>query len=207
MTDLAELDALIIRNLEEIEQGYDRIEGEIEERLNKEAAEVFEEAAKGAGWFTMATALEKDFWLVKTGWQIEEGPAAESDHYLVIRTEFDSKQSDVSWAQTFVSGRLLLVIDSDAYTHNKWLSFLKKDNPANVVKRLTTLSGFRFEPDNKTESLALPVRIDQEALAQAFAGEIDFNEALAPLAAGLNEIVAQEALLDELARLVRKADA
>jgi len=210
MADTAELDALIIRNLEEIEQGYQRITGDIERRLDKEAAKLFEEAAEAAGWATHATVLDDDFWLMKTDWQMEEGPPEEVDSYLVIRLEWDSKGPDVSWAQTFVGGqgsRLLLTIASDTYSDNKWLRFLKENEPSDVIKRLIKASGFRFEPDNKTEPLAMPVRIDRDRLAQAFGGEIDFLDALAPLATALREVVRQEALLDKLAGLAREADA
>ena len=210
MTDTGELDAIIIRNITEIEQGYDRICDEIEKRLDDESGRVFREVAGEYGWFTKATSLDDDFWMTKHEWQIEDGAAEQSDHYLAITLEANSSGPDVSWAQTFIGGQgaqLLLAISSDLFTSAKWFRFLRDGKASKVVERIIKSSGSKisFDPDNKYEPFARGVRIDQEELARAFAGEIEFEKALSPLASALRETLDLEAEFKELVRSIKDA--
>ncbi len=208
MTDTGELDAVIIRNITEIEQGYDRIHGEIEKRLDAECGKIFEEAARKYGWISKATSIEEDFWMTKSQWQLEEGPAEESDHYLSIAIDNSSNGPDVSWAQTFVGGQgaqLLITIVSDLFTSAKWFRFLKDGQANKLVREIVAASTITFDPDNKYEPFARPVKIDQEELARAFAGEIEFEDALMPLEKALHEVLELEEMLGKMVKLIRKA--
>lgn len=210
MNDIGELDAVIIRNITEIEQGYDRIHDEIEKRLDTECAKIFRQNAKKHGWIAQATSLNDDFWMTKREWQLEEGPAEESDHYLTIAIEANSNGPDVSWAQTFVGGQgsqLVLAVSSDLFTSAKWFRFLKDGEANKLVRKIVGASDSKvtFDPANKHEPFARPVKIDQEELARAFAGEIEFEEALMPLEKALHEVLELEEMLEKMVKLIRKA--
>ena len=211
MIDTSELDAVIIRNLTEIEQGYDRIHDEIEKRLDQECGKIFEKIVKKHGWIYKATSLDDDFWISKSQWQLEEGPADESDHYLTIAIEANSNNPDVSWAQTFVGGQgaqLLLAVSSDLFTTARWFRFLKDGEANKLVRKMVAASGSQltFDPDNKHEPFAVPVRVNQEELARAFAGEIEFEEALMPLERALQETLELDKMFEKMVKLIKKAN-
>jgi len=212
MTDTAELDAVIIKNITEIEQGYDRIYDEIEKRLDAECGKIFQKIAKKYGWIAKATSLEEDFWMTRSQWQLEEGPPEKSDHYLTIAIDKSSNGPDVSWAQTFVGGQgsqLLLAVFSDVFTSAKWFRFLKDGEANKLVRKIVGASNSKitFDPDNKHEPFARPVKIDQEELARAFAGETEFEEALMPLEKALQETLDLEDMFEKMVRLIKKAQA
>lgn len=207
MTDTGELDAVIIQNITEIEQGYDRIYDEIEKRLELECGKIFDDISKKYGWVCKAASLDDDFWMTKVRWRLEEGPIDESDYYLAVAIEANSNNPDVSWAQTFVGGQgaqLLLEIFSDLFSSARWYRFLKDGDANKLVRKLVAASAIKFDPDNKHEPLAIPVKIDQEELALAFAGELDFDEALMPLREALCEVLDCEEMLEKLAEMVKK---
>lgn len=209
MTDTGELDAVIIRNITEIEQGYNRIYDEIEKRIDTECGKIFRETAKAYGWLAKANSIN-DFWMTKNQWQAEEGQWDEIEYCLSIALTWNSKGPDVSWAETLVGGQgaqLLIEISSDLYSSREWFRFLKEKKPNQLVRQIVsdTSSGILFDPDNKSAPLAKPVKVDQEELAQAFAGEIEFGKALFPLRSGLNEILDYEEILNKLVKLIKQA--
>lgn len=210
MANTAELDAIIIRNITEIEQGHDRIEDEIQSKLELECARIFREVANTFGWVAKAENFGDDFWITRNDWQSEGGQWDEVDHYLVIQLDWNSTGPNVSWAQTFVGGQgaqLLLGIGSDLYKPAAWFRFLKEKQVNQLVRELVSGTGSRisFDPDNKSEPLARSIKIDQEELAQAFAGEIEFETALLPLRAGLEELLEHKDFFDKLVRIIKRA--
>ena len=148
--------------------------------------------------------------MTKGQWQLEEGPAEDSNHYLKIAIEASSNGPDVSWAQTLIGGQgaqLLVEITSDLFTPAKWFRFLKEGEANKLVRKIISEpnSTITFDPDNKHEPFSCHVKISQEDLARAFAGESDFSEALGPLERALQETLELEHMFEKMVKLIKKA--
>ena len=207
MKDMSEVDGLIIRNLTDIELAHERIEGQIQERLEREAGRIFRDVAGGAGWHCKAESLDDEFWMAKPAWKMRRKDSDdEADYLLVPALDWDSTKADTSWAGTIVGSRgsrLLLRLSTDKFTPARWSRFLEEVAVRHVVERLR-LSGLVHDPNNKSESFAIEVTAEPEKLAAAFEGEEQFDTAFRRLRGALEKIVAMEDDLEELAQLVRQ---
>lgn len=210
MQNTSEIDALIMRNIGEIELAHERIEGHLEVVLTREAGKVFRSVASAAGWHCKADSLDDDFWMAKPAWKIRRGePDDEADYLLVLALDWDSTKPEASWPGIFVGSRgsrLLVRLDSDKFTPARWSRFLEEVAVRPVVAKLRR-GGLVHDPNNKAEPFAIDVTSDPEDIALAFEGEEQFEQGLNRLKGALLAIVAMDEELEELSALVRAARA
>ena len=155
MKDMSEVNGLIIRNLTDIELAHERIEGQIQERLEREAGRIFRDVAGGAGWHSKAESLDDEFWMAKPAWKMRRKDSDdEADYLLVLALDWDSTKADTSWAGTIVGSRgsrLLLRLSTDKFTPARWSRFLEEVAVRHVVERLR-LSGL-VRPEQQVREL------------------------------------------------------
>lgn len=206
MQSPSEIDALIVRNLTEIEIAHERIEGHLHDVLEREAGRVFRRVATKAGWHYKADSLDDDFWMAKPAWKMSaRQPDDEADYLLVLALDWDSTKADTSWPGTFIGSRgsrLLVRLSTDKFTSARWSRLLEEVAVRPVVEKLRQ-SGLVHDANNKFEPFAVNVTADPEAVARAFEGETEFDQALQRLNGAVESVVAMEDELDELAALVR----
>lgn len=200
-----ELDALIVRNIADLEAAYLRATGAVDDRLWLEIARVAQDAAESAGL---------------------QGRFDGQDWILPIRPD--------AWASTDAKAKPDFSFDLGGVDPNEeaetWIGAITGDNPAGVstglvfvqnllnhrplqalyqreTKLMAQLGEAGFRRTDNGKRLYLPVRVDREKLAQAFADDI-FDEALQPLADAITQLGRNLPLLDRLVRAIRaEADA
>lgn len=200
-----ELDALIVRNIADLEAAYLRATGAVDDRLWLEIARVAQDAAESAGL---------------------QGRFDGQDWILSIRPD--------AWASTGAKAKPDFSFDLGGVDPNEeaetWIGAITGDNPAGVstglvfvqnllnprplqalyqreTKLMAQLGEAGFRRTDNGKRLYLPVRVDREKLAQAFADDI-FDEALQPLADAITQLGRNLPLLDRLVRAIRaEADA
>lgn len=207
MKEHGEIDALIIRNISEIEQAHERIGGHIERVFQDKASDIFKKVAAEKGWYCVTNSLGDDFWMVKSAWKIDQRKAnAKAEHAIYIELTWDSAVKDVSWAGTFVGSqgaRLRIIIDTDKFAKKRWIDLLVDHEDSSFMRELAYAGLTR--DDNNEDPYGISFNLDPERVAMAFEGKETFDDAFEPLAKQLKAIVSKEEALDVLAQVVRKA--
>lgn len=202
----AQLDALIVRNIGDVEAAHSRAIDEIDQRIWNEMSATVELAVQAKdGWlghFSVADIhVDADVNFYASEWrdnankvrfwfQLEEitGPDGEAPASWVAKAVGDNQQGAF----------LGLVFDQDVF-EGRTRPLLKVMKENHKLRENLANLGFG-EKDNR---IYLPVKLDQEILAQAFAEDI-FDEALAPLSKAITKIVDSRTFFDQLVACMRE---
>ena len=205
LRDLNALNALIVRNIGDIEAAIERAMQELDKRLWKEMAAVVEVAAGRYGWRSdnKPEDNEVQFSFESAEWQkgdrtaqfrfsIEEIPGATND--------FPSSWIAEAVAENPQGARLGLVLIQDV---------LKPRALARVIKKKAELLAKLADHKillNEDNALFIEINIDKEVLAQAFE-EDDFEIALNPLLTAMKTIDQAKQLINQIVTAICTEDA
>ena len=205
MSEENKLNAMIVRNIDDIDAAYSRATNEIETALTREVAAIFSEAAKSESWEGSDDDASLDeLWLAPAEWWSEGQDDEDEEYDLFLTLGYDGK-ADLTWLATFLGSgdlRLGIFLDSNALTESRWRKLVRSLDPGLINK----LAAAGFSVDASKGFIALYVKIDKEALAKGFE-DGDIAESLGPIADALAQAVKARPVLDELGTLVRKKTA
>jgi hypothetical protein len=189
------LDALIVRNIEDIEQAYARAIGPVTETL----ANAIDHLISDIGFENIDYDVNdlSDPWFGLRQWKSEtEG---EYDLYFILGFEGDA----LSWPALLIganSGSTFFELRSNSWTGTRrWRSFLKE--PAHETLREELMEA-GFVLDEKAGTLRMPLRLKSDTLAQAYESE-DFAQALEPIRRAVIQIIQARRPFDRLVELIR----
>jgi hypothetical protein len=193
-----QLDALIVRNLEDIEQSYSRASKAITETLAREINALFEQFQDRVE--SEIGDLSGDPWFALPEWKSSGDEDKNYDLFFWLTYEGDEANT---WPTIFVGANGASAwwkMGSSAWTGARtWKNFLKNPKHEDLHNELRS-DGFII--DEKEGTLRLPLRLKQEVLAHAFETE-NFDEALEPVRNTLQSISTRRDGLDRLVALIR----
>jgi hypothetical protein len=201
IVDKARLNALIVRNIADIEAAYAKANDEIKTELEEATDAIFQKVAKMRdGWKTANSNTLESCWLAPIEWKSNDDEETDSyDLYLGLYPVFGT---DDTWLSRFANER------SDKCAIFIW-SHLLSDNKLRKLSRSTEfehlaeqLLPFGFTYDKKGGWTALMISIDQEKLALGFENE-DISSALEPIERALENIIKARPILDKIVALIR----
>jgi len=193
--------AAIVRHIEEIEVALRHIRNVMDPRLEKEAGRLIERKRKAFGWAgAVDDHLDPVCWLAPEQWRM----ANDTNDYFDLYINFESSNcideaEPETWVARFLGfagSGMRFTFGSNGLFRPKWKAFLRSEP---LVQQLVD-QGFVCDP--KAGLLALPIRIDKDALLSAFEDQ-DFSEAMAPIEAQLDRIKALRPALDRLVEAIR----
>lgn len=208
MSTVANVDALVIRNMSTIEQSIEHLINVIEPRVFGAINEEITDWIEKKRWVGEATYNDQhlDIWLRPVTWRTSPGePAEHGPAYFYIMGL--SEEEDWSWV-TILCGANKDEIGFVTEFDWRGAGLAKKDWKALAQEHQAKTpqlhqAGFRF--DDKEGVWALPVRVDAEKLAQAVE-EDDIASALEPLRVALETLGRIVDLWDALVAKIIKSD-
>lgn len=203
MTENDQLNALLVRNIGDIEAAVRHTADVVDKRLWEEAADQVGDILDEA-WFTKLNVDETEVLFAKLSWLDPEKP--DQPNAKIWLDERLETESDFTWLAEFLaagpkSGKVALFFDQNLITKAQWKKHLKER--LDVIGKLND-NGFIY--DGSDGALFLPVVLNRETLAKAFEKD-DFTEALTPLSDALRAVVTSAELLDQLVAEAREAAA
>jgi hypothetical protein len=202
------IDALIVRNVLDVERAYDRLNNNIQPKVGKEIDNIIESWASENDWWYSELSFDGDFpEVAPASWRISDAESSE-DKFIA---RFNANTNDVgakdgSWSWlTQLCGLgsapygFRWVCDFAELGTNKsgWKKFLGRINAPAAVK------GFGFEYQDKSGAFFLPFIIDKEALAKAIE-ENNIEDALEPVRAALKTILDSWSVFDGFIKEFKK---
>lgn len=181
MSATKDLDALVIRNIADIEAAMNHAKNEIGPRIWEQVAQVVQEMCDAEGWVALSDVANDDVWFAHRSWLMADQRKPKADFSFALDERLSENGEDEnSWVATFVAN------GPNGATMAFWLyqrllgpgawKKLVKTNDALVAE----LRGFGFSVDDDDDRrLYLPLVLDRELLARAFETE-DFDVVLEP---------------------------
>jgi hypothetical protein len=205
MTDTTKLDALIVRNIADIEAAFNRVNNDMETVLARETANIFHEKIGSLGWEgdSVDEFVDGNLWLAPIEWRLADTASDEFDLYINFGFHAGINDFEGTWLAHFagINGAgLQLELTSDTMKRKDWQTLLKREVGQKAIAALKA-KGFATELKNAVP-LTLKVKFDQEELAKAFEEE-DFTEALEPLSKAIDTIAGLRVVLDDLVTAIR----
>lgn len=193
-----EMAARCVRDISDIERANAHASGPLSDRLMKE---VLAAVRAGASSPWMVGEAQGNIILTHQDWKSSSN-ITRDDAWLEL-SERAEDDNDHSWiAAATAAGPTRMGFELRFRKGLPHLASVLSSNAA-LGKRLAELG---FEALDAGEAVYLPVTIETEALANAFANDA-FKEALTPVDAALAQIVTAKTELDKLIALVRKRPA
>ena len=199
---MSEVDALIVRNLGDLDGAVARLENELEKQIGKELNATVERWAEKEGWAGLFDWYgdEDDIFVAAPEWRGEdEEDETDYDFWFSLMPNdgqrFDDPNGDQFWLTSMCRvGRTTLGLRSyhDTFKYPKGRKWKAKIEP--FVQDFIKL-GFIYE--DKTGELFLPLSIEQERLARAVENE-DLSEALAPITVTLDRLIQAKPIINQL---------
>ena len=186
--------ASIVRQIDDLEQNTQMLWGPMGERLMAEIGQAIRSSASNE-WLVMGDndALS----LTCPNWK-PNGGLGRGDAWLEL-SEIAEDEEDHSWVADAIgigrSGMGLQLTFRNGLAHTAAIVMADKATAARLLK-------LGIAQDEARERLFIPIVIDREVLATAFA-ENDFEAALAPVRAALELASAAKGELDKLVEQVR----
>ena len=210
MSTVANVDALIIRNMSTIEQSMDHLINVIEPRVFGAIKEEITDWIEKKRWVGEATYKDRkqdlEIWLRPTTWRTSPGEPTECGRAYFSLSGL-SEEDDLSWVTVLCGankGEIGFLTEFDwrdaGLAKKDWQALAQQHQ--NETKQLPQ-AGFRF--DDKEGVWALPVHVDAEKLAQAIE-EDDIASALEPLRVVLETLGRTVDLWDALVAKIIKSD-
>jgi hypothetical protein len=199
MGDDSELNALIVRNIGDIEAAFDRATGAIDTRTWQAIADVAESAMSCEDGWLGEFDINGDIVFYPEEWRDSEGKPECYFQIDEIKGEGKSGEGQ-SWLGDVVGesshGAYSALIFEQEIVKGKALSNVA-NRTANLRERLRQI-GFQ----EKHKKLHLPFRIPKETLAQAFA-EGNFDDAMVRLTEAIAKIIESRPTFDEMVATFR----
>lgn len=193
--------AAIVRHIEEIEVALRHIRNVMDPRLEKEAGRLIERKRRAFRWAgAVDDQLDPTCWLAPEPWRTAKDTNDNFDLYINFESAncIDEAEPE-TWVARFLGfagSGMRFHFGSNALFRPKWKTFLRSEP---LIQDLID-QGFVCDP--RAGLLAVPIRIDKDALLTAFEDQ-DFSEALAPIEAQLDRIKALRPTLDRLVDAIR----
>lgn len=172
-----EVDALIVRNIADLEAALERIEDSIDPKLFKEAWETLKGALGEKEWFFADDENPDEAWFAPRSWILtDEDGDEDADPWFKLIPAGGKKFR--SWATHFVSANS----EQEKFSIRwRWYNFYKRDYDAVAVEQADSIdvivqSGFCQDG----RELYAPITFDRGAVAQGLA-EDHLREALMPI--------------------------
>jgi hypothetical protein len=205
------IDALLVRNLLDLERASNRMTGEIEPKVGELIDKIITTwADEQTDWFVDIGFNDGYTEIAPESWRIPDSERSENKFLAEFRTDAnDVSQNENSWTSHFWLAQLCglsdgpvgfrWVCDFAALGTNKsgWKRFLSKiDAPA-------AAKGFGFEYQDKSGTFFLPFSIDKELLAKAIE-ENNIEDSLEPVRAALKIILDSWTVFDGFIKEFKK---
>ncbi len=198
-----DLDALIVRNLRDLDAACKRLEFEIQPRIAKTMNTIVSSWAEQNNWMGRYDWWgEGELWIAPRDWKPKEAPA----FYLDLGPgddEGETPQYDYFWLTRLCgsSGNGLICL--------RWYDFqnlnAKKLEWKKFIKSYVTKiqqTGFSYE-DQTALFASAPIIIDAEELAKSIVDDT-LDQALKPFQKALDNLMAAKPAFDEMIRAARK---
>lgn len=192
------LDALVIRNIADIEAAIKHAQDEIGPIIWEEAAKTAQDRCDDA-WTLIVDADNDELRLADRTWMIHgaRNPRADFSVRLYERILPDG-DGENSWLATFVASgpngaTMAFWIEQSIVTPSAWKKLVKTSD--GIVAELRAL-GFSIDDDDDRR-LYVPVVLDREALARAFETD-DFDEVMKPVGTAVCNVMEAAPVLARL---------
>lgn len=208
MSDTKTLDALVIRNIADIEAAMKHAIEVIGPRIWEEASRVMQATCVADTWIALADLDEEDVWFADRNWLMPGQRKPKADFWLGLdeRTS-GGNLGENSWLATFVSSgpngaTMAFWLNQRILLPGAWKKLVKSSDA--LVAELRGF-GFSFDDDDDRR-LYVPVVLDREALAMAFETD-DFDDVMKPVATAVANAMSAAPVLGRLrkAALARKS--
>jgi hypothetical protein len=176
-----ELDALVIRNIADIEAAMNHAIKEIGPRIWEEVARVTQEMCDSETWITASDIANDDLWFADRSWLMADQRKPKPDFWLGLDERLSEiDEGENSWLATFVASgpngaTMAFWLDQRILGAGAWKKLVKANDA--LVAELRGL-GFSVDDDDDRR-LYLPVVLDRELLARSFETE-DFDLVMEP---------------------------
>ncbi len=191
---------VIVRHIDDLEAALRYEQSSMKPALGKAVAEIFESHRKANGWAgKVAIDLDDPVWIALNHWRTANSSNDSFDLFFELRsTNCIDGNEPATWVGAFcgfAGAGIRININSNALGWRPWKALLRAEASAFVNR------GYFCDP--KEGVLALPISIDRDALAEAFA-EDDFTTALRPIGAALDKIKSEEETFDRFVSAIRE---
>jgi hypothetical protein len=200
-----ELDALIVRNLDDLDAAAKRLELDIEKRVGKVIDQIAETWARKQGWEGKFDFDLTTLWVAPAEWRSIEGKA-EADAFLGFfelwtgfADDFDTNhENDYFWLTRLCgAGRGKIGFRwsygrSLGATKPRWKRFLQEHR-----EHLNQVRKTAFAYEEGSGLFFMPIRVEVEALAAAIIDNT-IDEALKPFCIGLDRLLTAKPGFDAL---------
>lgn len=203
-----EMDALIIKNLGDLDFAAQRLQYHIQTRVGKEIDDIVDEWVEKHGWEgEFEYRHDKDIRLAPKDWKSPSGTEAEAvgfGHFELnagAGDDWDQQQNDYFWLTRLCKARGGMIgfrwcrdegIDA---TKRKWKDFAQQW--ADRIRKM----GFIIE---ESGLFFIPVQIDATVLAGAMIGDTSFEVALRPLSDALDRLLTAKPEFDAMLKSAKK---
>jgi len=197
-----ELDALIVRNLSDLDAAAKRLDQDIESRIGKVIDRIAEAWAREQGWEGKFDFEPTTLWVAPTEWRSTEGKAAAEaflgffELWTGFGDNFDTKaENDYFWLTRLCGAGRGKIGFRWAYGQSlgaakpRWKKFVQP-----YVERIRK-TAFTYEEGSGL--FFMPIRIEVEALAAAIVDDT-IEEALQPFCKALNLLLTAKPEFDAL---------
>lgn len=176
-----ELDALVIRNIADIEAAMNHAKMEIGPRIWEQVARVMQEICDAEAWVAVSDVANDDLWFAHRSWLMADQRKPKADFWIGLDERLsESGEDENSWLSTFVANgpngaTMAFWLNQRILGAGAWKKLVKAND--GLVAELRGL-GFSVDDDDDRR-LYLPVVLDRELLARSFETE-DFDVVIEP---------------------------
>jgi hypothetical protein len=176
-----ELDALVIRNIADIEAAMNHAKNEIGPRIWEQVAQVTQETCDAQAWLAFSDVANDDVWFAHQSWLMADQRKPRADFWIGLDERLsETGEDENSWVATFVASgpngaTMAFWLKQQILGAGAWKKLVKANHA--LVAELRGL-GFAVDDDDDRR-LYLPVVLDRELLARSFETE-DFDVVMEP---------------------------
>lgn len=205
MSDENKLDALIVRNITDIEAAMNRASDHIDKKLHSAVQEIFEECSERYGLNIEDSSEFEGLWVASEDWRDLSDEESDLKYYIDLWfTHLDDRGvSHESWLSCFLNSNdnpIGIFVDREGVPNKIWKNLWGNDQFITVCGKLES-KGFIVDKGRKL--MWLKIIIDSEKLAQAFEDGGDLSEALGPISNAFEIAMSAKPELDEIVKIVR----
>jgi hypothetical protein len=176
-----ELDALVIRNIADIEAAMNHAKMEVGPRIWQQVAQVVQELCDVEAWVAVSDVANDDLWFAHRSWLMADQRKHKADFWIGLDERLsETGEDENSWLAAFVANgpngaTMAFWLNQRILGAGAWKKLVKANDA--LVAELRGL-GFSIDDDDDRR-LYLPVVLDRELLARSFETE-DFDEVMEP---------------------------
>jgi hypothetical protein len=200
ISDEAKLNALIVRNIGDIESAYSRINNEIQDELQRIVVGYFQEVVHEKGWHISDKPTLDDLRIAPNEWLDQSSTSKKNIYDLSIYLWYIG--GEYQWPSIIVGAlNSSIGLFFSINLSNKKRREMLESNEFKEIREKFKIPEFHI--DLKEAWFGFLIRIDQETLAKGFE-DGDVSAALSPIQERLQEIVKSQETLNQLVDLIRK---